>query len=168
MAEDNSPTFQITKAQKDKLQQDLGGLLKEKMSLKQSLKQQIEQTESSKEELFLELLEIFDSLEFFLNYLAENPEPNPKFYQRLPKSLGTIKNKLLRILEKRQVKAIALPDSQPDYSICQVVDREPREDLEENTIVKVVRQGFKIESKLLRPMEVITAKRNIQTQDAGE
>ena len=159
MTEQNNRTFQITQAQKDKLQQELGSLLKEKMSLKQSLKQQQEETTADKEELFLELLEIFDSLEFFLDYLTENPEPNPKFYQRLPKSLSTIKNKLLRILEKRQVKAIALSDNKPDYSVCQVVDREPREDLEEHTIVKIVRKGFAIESKLLRPMEVITARR---------
>ena len=152
-------TYQLNEQQKNKLQQELGNLLKEKMSLKQSLKQQGEQTESEKEELFLELLEIFDALEFFLNYIEENPKPNPKFIKRLPKSIGTIQKKLLNILGKRQVQQIKLDDNKPDYSICQVVDREEREDLEEHTVTKIVRQGFKAESKILRPVEVITSKK---------
>ena len=152
-------TYQLNEQQKNKLQQELGDLLKEKMSLKQSLKQKEEQTESEKEELYLELLEIFDALEFFLNYIEENPEPNPKFIKRLPKSIGTIKKKLLGILAKRQVEQIELYSTKLDYSICQVVDREEREDLEEQTITKIVRQGFKAESKILRPVEVITSRK---------
>ncbi|MCC0177082.1 nucleotide exchange factor GrpE [Waterburya agarophytonicola K14] len=151
--------FQLDKSQRDRLQQELGSLLKEKMSLKQVLKQQKQQTEQEQEELFLELLEVFDSLEFFLNYIKENPKPNSKFYQRLPKSLRTIQKKILSILNKRQVQLIELKDNKPDYSICQVVDREAREDLEEETITKVVRQGFKVESKILRPTEVIISKK---------
>mgnify|MGYP003526458286 CR=1 FL=1 len=46
-----------------------------------------------------------------------------------------------------------------EYRICQVVDREEREDLEEQTITKVVRQGFRVEDKVLRPIEVITSKK---------
>ncbi len=155
----NIPVFQLNEAQKNKIQQEIGNLLKEKMSLKQSLKQKSEQSESEKEELFLELLEVFDALEFFLNYIEEHRDPSPKFFERLPKSIGTIQKKLLKILEKRQVKSIALLATKPDYTICQVVDREEREDLEEQTITKVVRQGFQVKSKILRPVEVITSKK---------
>ena len=154
-------TFQLTESEKEQLQQELGNLLKENMLLKQSLKLQSEQAISAKEELFLELLEIFDGLEFFLNYLEANPDPDSssKVWQRLPKSLNTIQKKLLNILAKRQVQPIKLKTQQPDYSLCQVVDHEERTDLAEQTITKVVRQGFKLESKLLRPTEVIIAKK---------
>jgi len=159
MNNNHLPIFELNELQKKQLQQELGTLLKEKMSLKQSLKRQEEQAESEKEELFLELLEVFDALESCFKYIEVNPEPNAKFIKRLPKSIGTIQKKLLNILERREVQQIELKDNQLDYSICQIVDREEREDLEEQTITKVVRQGFKVESKILRPMEVITSKK---------
>ena len=152
-------TLKLTDEQRNQLQQELGNLLKERMSLKQALQQQGETTNSEKEELFLELLEVFDALEFFLNYIQENPDPNPKFFKRLPKSLGTIQKKLLNILERRKVQPIEFQATKPDYNVCQVVDREEREDLEEQTITKVVRQGFRVENKVLRPIEVITSKK---------
>lgn len=158
MSTNQSLTFKLNNEQRNQLQQELSTLLKEKMSMKQSLQQQGEKTTAEKEELFLELLEVFDALEFFLNYIEENPNPNPKFFKRLPKSLGTIQKKLLNILERRQVKLIEFQDTKPDYSVCQVVDREEREDLEEQTITKVVRQGFQVEKKILRSVEVITSK----------
>lgn len=160
MNDNRSAAYQLSEAQKNQIQQELATLLKEKMYLKQSLKQQREQTESEKEELFLELLEVFDAIEFLLNYIESNPEPSPKLFKRLPKSISTIQKKLLGILEKRHVEQIELEDNKPDYDTCQVVDREEREDLEEQTITKVVRQGFKIESKILRPVEVITSKKS--------
>ena len=159
MNDSQLPILKINKEQRNQLQQELGTLLKEKMSLKQALQQQGEKATAEKEELFLELLEVFDSLEFFLNYIEENPDPNPKFFKRLPKSLSTIQKKLLTILEQRQVKLIKSPDITPDYSYCQVVDREEREDLKEHTITKIVRQGFLVDDKVLRPTEVITSKK---------
>ena len=163
MTTDQLLTLKLNKEQRNQLQHELGTLLKDKISLKQSLQQQGEKATSEKEELFLELLEVFDALEFFLNYIEENPDPNPKFIKRLPKSLGTIQKKLLNILERRQVELIEFQDTKPDYSVCQVVDREEREDLEEQTITKIVRQGFRVEDKILRPIEVITSKKS-QTQ----
>ena len=151
--------LRLSDKQRNQLQQELGTLLKEKMSLKQSLQQQGEQATSEQEQLFLELLEVFDALEFFLDYIEKHPDPNPKFFKRLPKSLGTIQKKLLNILERRQVQPIKFQDNKPNYNVCQVVDREEREDLEEQTITKVVRQGFRVEDKVLRPIEVITSKK---------
>jgi molecular chaperone GrpE len=159
MITDQLSILKLSDEQRNQLQQELGILLKERMSLKQALQQQSEKATSEKEELFLELLEVFDALEFFLNYVAENPDPNPKFFKRLPKSLGSIQKKLLNILERRQVQPIDFQETKPDYSVCQVVDREERDDLEEQTITKVVRQGFRVENKILRPIEVITSKK---------
>ena len=152
-------TLKLNEEQRNQLQDELKTLLKERMSLKQSLQQQGEKATAEKEELFLELLEVFDALESFLNYIEENPDPNPRFFKRFPKSLSTIQKKLLDILERRQVRPIEFKDTKPDYSICQVVDREEREDLEEQTITKVVREGFQVEDKILRPIEVITSKK---------
>ena len=101
---------------------------------------------------------MFDTLESLLNFLEDRPEPDERVWKRLPKSLKSVQKKLLIILEKRQVLKIELSDHRPDFTICQVVEREIRPDLAEQTITKIVRQGFTIEDKLLRPMEVITSK----------
>ena len=40
-----------------------------------------------------------------------------------------------------------------------MVDREEEEDLEEQTITKIVRQGFRVEEKILRSVEAIASKK---------
>ena len=157
MAEDLE-MLSLNPEQRKQLLQELGILLKEKVSLKQAVREQQEQAKAANEELFLELLEIFDALEFLLNYIAEHSEPSPQLIKRLPKSLASVQKKLLSVLERRQVNPIDFQKTQPDFSLCQVVDREVRNDLEEQTITKVVRQGFHLGDKILRPVEVITSK----------
>lgn len=154
--------LRLSYEQHQQIQKELGTLLKKSGSFKQALHQKEEEFTSEKEQLFLELLEVFDAMESLLNYLEENPDPNPQFIKRLPKSLGTVQKKLLATLGRQRVNLIVFQESKPDFSFCQVVDREERNDLEEKTIVKVVRQGFCLGDKVLRPMEVITAtKENI-------
>jgi molecular chaperone GrpE len=93
-----------------------------------------------------------------MEYMANNPDPSPQFIQRLPKSVGNVQKKLLNILGKRQVTPIELEGNQPDFEVCKVVDREIKPDLSPQTITKVVRQGFRVNDKVLRPIEVITSK----------
>ncbi|MBD2287730.1 MULTISPECIES: nucleotide exchange factor GrpE [Microcystis] len=150
--------YKISEEDRNKLLSLIINLTKEEASLKQALRQQGENNRSEKEQIFLELLEVFDTLESLLNYLEYRHEPDDRVGKRLPKSLKSVQTKLLSILEKRQVLKIELSADQPDFTICQVVAREIRPDLEEQTITKIVRQGFTIEDKLLRPMEVITSK----------
>ncbi|NCR52305.1 MAG: nucleotide exchange factor GrpE [Microcystis aeruginosa L211-07] len=150
--------YKISEEDRNKLLSQIRTLFKEEASLKQALRQQGENNRSEKEQIFLELLEVFDTLESLLNFLEDRPdEPDERVWKRLPKSLKSVQTKLLSILEKRQVLKIELSDHQPDFTICQVVEREIRPDLAEQTITKIVRQGFTIEDKLLRPIEVITS-----------
>ena len=150
--------YKISEEDRNKLLSLIINLTKEEASLQQALRQQGENNRSEKEKIFLELLEVFDTLESLLNFLEDRPdEPDERVWKRLPKSLKSVQTKLLSILEKRQVLKIELSDHQPDFTICQVVEREIRPDLAEQTITKIVRQGFTIEDKLLRPIEVITS-----------
>jgi molecular chaperone GrpE len=137
----------------------ISALLKSERLLKQIVENEKDKNQSFQEELFLELLEIFDSLESLLSYLEENPEPSSRFIKRLPKSIGAVQKKLLTILERKNVNLIELQDLKPDFKVCQVVDQEIRNDVEEHTITKIVRQGFKIGENTLRPVEIITAKK---------
>lgn len=151
--------LQITPDYRDKILSELQNLLREKRLLAQLLKEEEKVNQSATEALFLEFLELFDMLESLLVYLGENPEPNPRFIKRLPKSLATIQSKLLTILERRDVNLIDFQGDKPDFDFCQVVDTEVREDLEEKTITQIVRKGFKIGDSTLRPIEVITSKK---------
>lgn len=154
----NLEILSMDREQQHKLLEELKTLFKEKMALQQAVREQQEQASAQKEEVFLELLELFDALEFLLNYIAENPELNSHFIKRLPKSLMSVQKKLMNVFERRQVQLIRFQETKPDFSLCQVVDHEVRNDLEEQTITKVVRQGFRIDDKILRPVEVIISK----------
>jgi molecular chaperone GrpE len=150
--------FQISQDQKETIELKLRDLLKQKITLEQSIKNSESFNRAKEEDLYLELLGIFDSLDFLLNYLSENQEFNPALIKRLPKNLANIQKKLINILEKRLVKLIEIVDGKLDYSCCQVVDQEIRTDLPEKSITKVVRSGFKIGDKVLRPAQVIISK----------
>jgi molecular chaperone GrpE len=150
--------FELCEEEKVKIQKEMGDALKEIASLKQSLRQKEQYFLSEKEQIFIELLEVFDAMESPLDYLKNNSEIDPLFVKRLPKSLGNVQQKLSIVLEKRQVSRIDIQGDKPDFTCCQVVDREERDDLEDQTITKVVRQGFRLGDKILRPVEVITAK----------
>lgn len=142
----------------DLLTEKLGTLHKENVVLQQSLREQQTQAAANTEDLFLELLEVADALEALVDYLKNNPEPSPEFIQRLPKSVGIVNRKFLGVLGKRQVQPIELESTQPDFNFCRVVDREVRDDVADQTITKIVRQGFLLGEKVLRPTEVITSK----------
>ena len=158
--ENNSTSnfLQINPELREHIINQLGQLLKDKASLQQTLREQQSQEQLEKEQLFLELLEVVDSLDFLLESLNLNAQPSPQFIQRLPKSISSIQKKLLNVLHRRQVTPIEFEETQPDFNICKVVEREIRNDLEPQTITKVVRKGFKIDKKILRPIEVITSK----------
>ena len=80
---------------RDLIVKEIGTLLKQQVSLKQTLREQDSQNQAANEELFLELLEIVDALDFLMEYMANNPDPSPQFIQRLPKSVGSVQNNQL-------------------------------------------------------------------------
>lgn len=155
------PNFLLSQDQRDLLEQGFGNLQKEKVLLQQSLREQQTQTATNTEDLFLELLEIADALEALLNYLENNSNPSPEFLQRLPNSVGAVNRKFLSVLKKRQVLPIEIQSTEVDFNLCRVVDREVRNDIADQTITKIVRRGFSLGEKILRPTEVITSKSSV-------
>lgn len=159
--EQHQENLQLSLQQRDKLLTEIAELLKIKTKLEQTVKIQQQEKDAENDALYSELLDIFDSLEFLINYLDSNLQEenfNPKAFKRLPKFVGSMQEKLLTILSRREVEKIDFNGDTPDFSICKVIDREIREDIPEQTITKIVRQGFKIKEKVLRYVEVITAK----------
>jgi molecular chaperone GrpE len=156
--------YKISAEQRLIIQEELAALYQKKGILTQQIQEQKQQHQAQNEELFLEILEIFDSLEFLLNYLQDNPELTPEAIKRLPKSIQSIQKKLLLTLGKRKVKKIELTDEKPDFNFCQVIDQEIRDDIAEHSITKITRQGFDYDGKILRPVEVIVAKSSLEEE----
>ncbi|MEA5592829.1 nucleotide exchange factor GrpE [Rivularia sp. UHCC 0363] len=156
--QDNSKTnYIIDEDLRDSIIQALGNYQKDNVLLQQLLRAEKTQANADTEDLFLELLEVSDALKALLDYL-EQPDPSPEFLQRLPRSIGAVHRKFMSVLQKRQVLPIELEETQLDFNLCRVVDRELRTDIPEQTITKVVRRGFFWGGKTLRPAEVITSK----------
>lgn len=150
--------FEILAEVRDEIRDKMGLLLKEKMSLQQTLSGKEQEEKARLETLFLELLEVVDSLDFLLEYLRNNPEPDEKAIARFPKLIGSIQKKLLNSLERREVHPIEFGEEKPDFEVCKIVDREVRPDLENETVTQIVRRGFRHSDRLLRPVEVIVSK----------
>ncbi len=144
----------ITKEQQQQAIEQIGCLLKERRSLQQSLAKQDVTNSTSNEQLFLELLEMFDTLESLIDYFENNQQLTERAIERLPKSLGTIQSKLLSILTRREVKMIEVEGTELKGDLYQVVDTQINPCLTTPVITKVVRQGFTINGNLLRPVEV--------------
>jgi len=158
---DAPQSYILKPEERDRIKEELKTLYKERVLLQQSVREQQTQAAAATEDLCLELLEVGDALEALLDYLTNNPNPSPEFLQRLPRSMGAVHRKFLSVLAKRQVLPIELVGTQPDFDLCRVVDREVRSDLPDQTITKILRQGFHLGKKVLRPTEIITSKSNV-------
>lgn len=154
----SSQTYILSSELRDLLVQQISSFQKQNVLLEQSRREEQTQSVASLEDLFLEILEVGDALEGLMTYLENNPNPSPEFIQRLPKSIAAVHRKFLSVLGKHQVIPIEIEDTQPDFNLCRVVDREVRTDVPDQTITKIVRQGFRLGDKVLRPTEVITSK----------
>ncbi len=145
----------ISREQQQQTIEQIRLLLKEKISLKQSLANQDTKNTADNEQLLLELLEIFDALESLINYFEGSQDLSQRAIERLPKSLNTIQNKLIKTLARKLVKKIEITNIQSDLDLYQVVDTQINPDIQSPKIAKVIRQGFKIGEHILRPVEVI-------------
>jgi molecular chaperone GrpE len=159
---------QLTAENCETFVQEISDLLRQNFTLSQSLRDQSQQQKSENEILFLELLEVVDAMDALIKYsTSSNPIDNthPSTLAKPPgtgivitKSLKSIQKKTIGILAKRQVTAIELPEDKLNFETCRVVDQEVRPDLPPQTVVQVMRQGFRSGDRILRPTEVIISK----------
>jgi molecular chaperone GrpE len=141
----------ITSLERDTIVEKVSNLIKDNIKLKHSINENIIEKQADQERFFLEILEIFDGIESLLNFLTQQDQ----FPNRMTKNLLNLQKKVLNILQKRGVTPITIKENDLDFNLCRVVDQEIRDDLEEKTITKIIRQGFFYQDKILRPTEVI-------------
>jgi molecular chaperone GrpE len=151
---------QLTAENCETLVQEISDLLRQNFTLSQSLRDQTQQQKSENEILFLELLEVVDAMNALIKYSTSTHSTDNanQSSTAITKSLKSIQKKTIGILAKRQVTAIELPEDKLNFETCRVVDQEVRPDLPPQTIVQVMRQGFRSGDRILRPTEVIISK----------
>ncbi|MCG6859716.1 MAG: nucleotide exchange factor GrpE [Chromatiaceae bacterium] len=106
-------------------------------------------------DLFLELVGVLDAFENLFNNLSQ--DVLDKSAKRAFKSVGAIQRKLTRLLEARGLEKLEFPDARARAGLCRVVETQATDEVEEGTILAVVRTGYRRGEQILRPAEVITA-----------
>jgi molecular chaperone GrpE (heat shock protein) len=147
--------FCLDLEKQEKLAYQIRSSLKKIAQTERELRETQKTYESEQAKLYLELLDIVDSLDSLIENLPVEEDPNPQLLKRLPRLLGSIQRRLLRSLELREVLPIESDAQEFDSRFCQVIEKEERPDLKHGTILKVLRPGFTYRNVLLRPQEVI-------------
>lgn len=107
--------------------------------------------------LFLEILEIVDAFENIFRNLEESEQGQDPSTQRLIKNFQSIYKKIGRLLEHQGVELIEFTDHKAVFGLCKVVDTRAEPTKPNETILAIVRQGYRKKSgEILRPAEVIT------------
>lgn len=124
------------------------------LNYKKEEKKRIEKIwESANRELILEILPLMDNLEQAQREISPQKEESQYI-----KGFLQIKRQLESILESQGVKPIKCKGKKFDPQIQEVVERVERKDKPSGTIVQVLRKGYTIDSKLLRPAKVKVVK----------
>jgi len=130
---------------------------------KQIEKQMQAKVESTKAELILKIISIYDDHLRAVNTIENNTCP-PGIVDGL---IGILKNieTLLKSEGVMEIEAIGTPF---DVAVHDAVGYASSEDYAENTVIDVVRKGFMLNKKVLRPSLVILSKKIISNKDTKQ
>ncbi len=112
-------------------------------------------------ELFLEIVEIVDAFENIFDNIEGKDAIWDKSAQMALKSFSAVHKRSLRLLERRGIEQIKFPENKAIFGLCQVVETKRDANLENETIISIVRKGYRRrEGEILRLAEVITVSNN--------
>lgn len=130
---------------------------KEIVELKQKLAEEKQRSFRKEQEILFELFETIDAFDIILENLRKKDIQDVS-WKRTVKNIESISRKILRILEKREISIIEFPKSKAVFGMCKIIDTRNIPELAEETIVKIVKKGFRKGDEVIRPAEVITVK----------
>jgi molecular chaperone GrpE len=145
---------------KQRLEAKLIAFQQQIIRAEQAVKEREKACREREDALFIELFEVLDGFENVFRNLEQKQQAFDKTTRRALKSFEALQRKLLRLLGERGVEPIDLPDGKAVVGLCRVVEtRSTPEATEPGSILVRVRQGYRREGQVLRPVEVITADR---------
>jgi len=126
--------------------------------LTHALSEQDQIFQGREKSLYLSLFEISDAFENLNENLSAKEDNFDKTTRMLAKNIRSIHKKLTRMLRANHILQIEFPDNIARMDYCKVVDTKASPDMENETILSVVKNGYinKNENIVLRKAEVIT------------
>jgi molecular chaperone GrpE len=123
---------------------------------KRAEKEKTDSISLAKGSVLVEFLPLADACERALKSLAEASDV-PAPLRRYQDGVELLHKQLLGILSGMGVVPLETDGKKFDPHLHDALSREEADDLEEGTIVKELRRGYKYKDKLLRPAQVIVA-----------
>lgn len=102
--------------------------------------------------LVLDLLQVFDNLERALASAKQEGEVGP-----LTQGVAMVQNQFLDLLRRNGITRIDAQDQPFDPNHHQAVMQKPTAEVDPNTVVQVLEQGFMHHDRVLRPAKVIVS-----------
>jgi len=135
-------------------------LLRQRATLETQVRSLGEQQQSESERLYLELIEVLDLLDTLASGLEASAEGLPPVVGRAGRAVRSASGKLLQSLTGRGVQVIPDPDGELDFAQHRVLESELHPDRPDQSVVKVLRKGYRLDDRILRPTEIITSRQS--------
>lgn len=120
---------------------------------KRAERERTEYVQFASAELMKELLNVLDSFDLAIRNAAGEGSAG----QDVPNGIGLIYKQFLDALSRFGLKPIDAKGQPFDPNFHQAISTVPAKDVAENTVVDVMRQGYTLNGKLLRPAMVAVA-----------
>ncbi len=111
-----------------------------------------EQKKYGYEKLALDVLEILDNFERALE-MGRASEDKDSILQ----GVEMIYRELKRILEKHHIYEIEVEGKEFDPYTAEAVETQPSSDHPSNTVIRVIRKGYRLHEKVIRPARVVVS-----------
>ncbi len=111
-----------------------------------------EQKKYGYEKLALDVLEILDNFERALE-MGRASEDKDSILQ----GVEMIYKELKRILEKHHIYEIEVEGKEFDPYTAEAVETQPSSDHPPNTVIRVIRKGYRLHEKVIRPARVVVS-----------
>jgi molecular chaperone GrpE len=123
---------------------------------KRILKEQVDSILRANKELIEKLLPVIDSFEHALEVGGDLKSVRDDFY----KGVKMIFEKLMDVMQKEGITVINPAGEEFNPHVCEAVITESVKDVEEGTVLEVLRKGYKLNDFLIRPAVVKVCKKN--------
>jgi molecular chaperone GrpE (heat shock protein) len=126
--------------------------------LNRTLAEREESYGAREKDLYRNLLEILDAFENLDETIQAKEDRLDKTARRMAKTVRAIQRKLVRLLKANHIVQIEFQDKRARMDYCKVVETQEAADMENETILAVVRNGYidQRQGTVLRKAEVIT------------
>ena len=143
------------------IQDSIIGLMKENLSLKNDLRKVNEEAGKLEKDLILDLLQISDSIQLKIDGYKERIEGNklPHECTKIVNSFNSLNKTIENIFAKHNIVEINVLNKKAELGACKVIDTQNEPNFENDTVIQVLRKGYKYKDKILRPAEVVISKR---------